>query len=842
MSCPNPYAPSASAPAPAPALPAASLPVPGPLGQSEKTKEGRVTAIKYINQWLEQNEYPLFDELTLEWVEGDNLYIMVLNIGHWFARGNFPTRQNTFLANSSKDTIFKNMKECFKEKFGREHDLFKDDTWFAEIKVGFNDECTRHVLEDPDVSNGRKSEPLYRDVTSDKSFLRAKYREITGTDLLSICKSMIKNGDRETAKKLLEIVITRQGIGRGGEIAFMRWNEATWDALFNCMDSEWTIIKQLDRQCMLFFCDRRNYELCPYFALGWYFMIGGLRRNGISAAHSQFVCPYLHNMRRDSVARRLTATIRAHIPNEAEKKIYSSRSLRSGAMTENAISGLTKELQYARSGHTSSEMNSNAEGYIAQSPHLSMPGGLALAGYDDLHTIPSPFRLSCLGESGLNSAMRMVDKLFIIDVPELKEDGRLRPVVMVAAASLIGNYSKLVSDYGVDNPIVKLIQTAAESAKIDDVNVPSKAGIPRWLVVLRSWSTTIKSDHHDRNPMGASSKDGAWSQGAVATNMQALSRRVESLEATIINVHDRTEAVDMVRDSSAITIQENKRLRIEIQRYKRVIAGMMQSPEQKGSAQNPPSLQDTTVDLLDHFEQSNPGGMLEQSGSVHPRTEGGGGIGGGGTSDSSIILTEPARKEARVDAYSALTQVPSIPIDKIGGITVSSELERLYKESILRSLFDNAPAGKPVSKLVLCSSNSGMRAHPAFTAASEEKRYWSAMTLVAISTTDDQWGKLLRHELEDGSKELRDICTAVEKETMLQTFELEKQSGVREPGSTATKAQPTLQSLHGRLAKIRKGFKESGMTHDAIETKLKSMITGVQQQQQSTLSTFSARR
>ena len=133
-----------------------------------------------------------------------------------------------------------------------------------------------------------------------------------------------------------------------------------------------------------------------------------------------------------------------------------------GPLTENAISGLTKELQYNWSGHTSPEMNSNAEGYIAQSPHLSMPGGLALAGYDDLRKVPSPFRLSCLGESGLNSAMRLVDKLFIIDVPELKEGGRLRPVVMVAAASLIGNYIKLVSDYGVDNPIVKLIQTAAD--------------------------------------------------------------------------------------------------------------------------------------------------------------------------------------------------------------------------------------------------------------------------------------------------------------------------------------------------------------------------------------------
>ncbi len=84
------------------------------------------------------------------------------------------TRQHTYLASSSKDTIFKNIKECFKEKFGRVHPLFIQDpasTWFAEIKVGFKDECTRHVMEDPNVSSDRKSEPLYRDVTSDRSFL-----------------------------------------------------------------------------------------------------------------------------------------------------------------------------------------------------------------------------------------------------------------------------------------------------------------------------------------------------------------------------------------------------------------------------------------------------------------------------------------------------------------------------------------------------------------------------------------------------------------------------------------------------------------------------------------------
>jgi hypothetical protein len=34
---------------------------------------------------------------------------------------------------------------------------------------------------------------------------------------LPICKSMVKKGDADTTKKFLEVVITRQGIGRGGK-------------------------------------------------------------------------------------------------------------------------------------------------------------------------------------------------------------------------------------------------------------------------------------------------------------------------------------------------------------------------------------------------------------------------------------------------------------------------------------------------------------------------------------------------------------------------------------------------------------------------------------------------
>jgi hypothetical protein len=72
-------------------------------------------------------------------------------------------------------------------------------------------------------------------------------------DVLSICKSMIKKGNESSVKALAELVLSRQGIGRGGEHAFFCWNEGTWDPLLQAIDFDWAIIKQLDRQCMLLF-------------------------------------------------------------------------------------------------------------------------------------------------------------------------------------------------------------------------------------------------------------------------------------------------------------------------------------------------------------------------------------------------------------------------------------------------------------------------------------------------------------------------------------------------------------------------------------------------------------
>ena len=88
------------------------------------------------------------------------------------------------------------------------------------------------------------------------------------------------------------------------------------------------------------------------------------------------------------------------------------------------------------------------------------------------------------------------------------------------------------------------------------------------------------------------------------------------------------------------------------------------------------------------------------------------------------------------------------------------------------------------------------------------------MTLVAMSIDDEQWDKLLRHELEANGKDVQAIFSEVEKETMQETLEIEFDWGVRDPVNQTTKSKATLHSLHEQLVGIPKGFEKRGMKPD----------------------------
>ena len=164
-------------------------------------------------------------------------------------------------------------------------------------------------------------------------------------DCVSITMSMIRNPTPVNVRKLIEFNLNRAGLGRGGEHAFCRWNECTYDHFFRCADMTWHQLKTTGQQCMLFPMDFSHYCLCIYLAFAVYFMHGGIERNQCDPRVKDYVFPYLHNMKKEGVARKLTNTIRQHIDvtnmsTEDAKKhkgCYTSRSVRKGSMTENRL-------------------------------------------------------------------------------------------------------------------------------------------------------------------------------------------------------------------------------------------------------------------------------------------------------------------------------------------------------------------------------------------------------------------------------------------------------------------------------------------------------------------------
>ena len=122
------------------------------------TLEGHATATNYINQFLQENNFPDLDQLTEEHMKGVNLSNLFENIGIWFSSSCFRTNQNTWFGNVYIKKQFKRMKEVFKCRLPT-HKVFApiQHDWFAELKIRFKKSCKHCWIEDTNVFEVRKS-------------------------------------------------------------------------------------------------------------------------------------------------------------------------------------------------------------------------------------------------------------------------------------------------------------------------------------------------------------------------------------------------------------------------------------------------------------------------------------------------------------------------------------------------------------------------------------------------------------------------------------------------------------------------------------------------------------
>jgi hypothetical protein len=144
--------------------------------------------------------------------------------------------------------------------------------------------------------------------------------------------------------------------------------------------------------------------------------------------------------------------------------------------------------------------------------------------------------------------------------------------------------------------------------------------------------------------------------------------------------------------------------------------------------------------------------------------------------------------------------------DKVGGITVSNELERMWKEGYLSKMREDLEGEETLSKEVLFMRQyTDLYGHPAFKKGGEMAKYDKGMSFVAIAITDDDWGELCAGKLDD--EKSRNLFSRVQKDTMTTACEMEKQ--FLEDGKAKEKSKPTIHSLGTRLSACEKDRKKS---------------------------------
>ena len=557
-----------------------------------------------------------------------------------------------------------------------------------------------------------------------------------------------------------------------------------------------------------------------------------------------FVFPDLHALSMDSITGRLTDGIRATIPDETRKKDFTTRSTRKGAMGENRMNqNLTLKQEYARSGHTGPEQNSNAEGYIDSLQAMNAAGGMSLAGFKEANTMVWPYTFDPLGLENCDAVNRLINVLFPNDIERLELNGKLRSLLVTAAARIVGSYNKLLVDVGNDNAIVQLIQTAARTAKIDDTTIPVNDTLgPRWKITLRDWSSRVDKEFKSKNSETVP-ENAPWTEQLTVTmsKMQSIGKLVETMGGQMHCIASDSSTMQ----SQMVHMQSQFGLVVShLTQLSTAVAQLAQQQQQQSSrdVENEKLLRKIRrlEAMLINSPESSPAAGVKRGAEADPHSPADkrGRISlPHNNSDLSLesvsanqqhvpqsleiptpsIMTAPALlpRLSNATATDVLPQLSNATLDGIpinnkatSGVTVVIELERLWNNGLVKRAVDAIENGRTLSKRILFDPRVQyfVGYNPNFV-GNEQSRYVHAMTVVAMSFQETQWTAMCRGELDD--KEKRMLFAAISAATLDKCLELEGKAA-----GSKSKAGAGLVSVGTRFQASKKKWKNEKKKED----------------------------
>lgn len=278
-------------------------------------------------------------------------------------------------------------------------------------------------------------------------------------------------------------------IGRGGEVARMTANSASWCDIFDCLTDDWNQAKTGRQDLMNYFNDWEHWEIDFYHALSGYLMCGAGAANYSTssiAVGGNFVFPHLASLKGSGAAANVTNALRNI---SVLGPSFESTSLRCGASLTMVTHPTTSMFHTCvRAGHNMKEELGRTFEYIQASRATVAVGGLALAGYKNSLGVTSRAKLvfmKSISENEQQKVSNLMEELF--NVPHIDWGKRAkRPLYDCMLATNLMALDSMISKYGMGHVMAnKLIKTA----KKFDIE----------YVTLIGWGESIREDFHLQN-------------------------------------------------------------------------------------------------------------------------------------------------------------------------------------------------------------------------------------------------------------------------------------------------------------------------------------------------------
>lgn len=258
----------------------------GDMSRADSTIAADASSIKLFDYFLVHVFSSVASAyLDPSYLEDGGLEQLARAYSMWLANTNIPKSFEKYLNDPSlvpssflKDTtleIYLGKALNLLEKICPDDPLWKDDALRGEFSgASFKKACQRSQQQKSDTFGQEAKLPLYRNARhGDAETTAAPPHWMHLINVEEVAKNMLRDtkiGDVANclASKRLAVVLTKHGVGRGGEVKYLDTSQWTYDSYLMAMDTTWTEQKTLQRYSCPFVPNKDGPYSDVFHALG----------------------------------------------------------------------------------------------------------------------------------------------------------------------------------------------------------------------------------------------------------------------------------------------------------------------------------------------------------------------------------------------------------------------------------------------------------------------------------------------------------------------------------------------------------------------------------------------